>query len=239
MSNLWYENHRRLSRGDRGPDVEKLQRALNAAGANPAVKPNGIFDAGTEAEVRAFQKRVDLIDDGRVGPVTHAVLFESNFKYAPVRPPIVRQGSAPLCWAAALESVLQGPWPLRKQLRVNELRKQFARFLTQQGAISERGIQQAGKELKFRDITPKLEDRSRLHAEVLLKLLASRRPLLLVDDSTGSIAHTRVIYGVEIKEGIISVKVMDPLRGYDDVSLDMIQPSMITLSILAADEVRL
>jgi hypothetical protein len=239
MSNLWYDNHRRLSRGDRGSDVEKLQRALNAAGANPALKPNGIFGTETETEVRAFQKRVELIDDGVVGPVTHAVLFESNFKYAPVRPPIVRQGSAHLCWAAALESVLHGPWPRRKQLRVDDLRKQFARFLTQQGAISESGIRQAGKELKFRDITPKLSHRTRLHAEALLKLLTSQRPLLLIDNSTGSIAHTRVIYGVEIKEGVISVKLMDPLRGYHDVSLDMIQPSMIRLSILAADEVRL
>ena len=66
LSNLWYDNHRRLSRGDRGRDVEKLQRALNAAGANPALNPNGIFGAETEAEVRAFQRRVDLIDDGLV-----------------------------------------------------------------------------------------------------------------------------------------------------------------------------
>ena len=239
MSNLWYDKHRKLSRGDRGPDVEKLQRALNAAGANPALNPNGIFGAETEAEVRAFQRRVELIDDGVVGPVTHAVLFEGNFKYAPVRPPVVLQGSVHLCWAAALESVLHGPWPLRKRLRTADLRTHFARFLTQQGAISESGIQQAGRELKFRDITPGLSRRTRLHAEVLLKLLASQRPLLLIDNSTGSIAHTRVIYGVEIKEGLISVKVMDPLRGYVDVSLDMIQPSTITLSILAADEARL
>jgi hypothetical protein len=238
MPNLWYDSHRRLSRGDRGPDVAKMQRALNAAGANPTLDPNGIFDSKTEAEVRAFQKRVDLIDDGLVGPVTHAVLFESNFKYAPVLPPVVRQGTAHLCWAASLESVLHGPWPFRKRLRVADLRKQLASFLTPQGAISEKGIVEAGKKLRFRDLTPKLSNRKRLHAEVLLKLLASQRPLLLVDNSTGSIAHTRVIYGVEIKQGIIGVKVMDPLAGYADVALDMIQPSAMMLSILAADEVR-
>jgi hypothetical protein len=212
---------------------------LNENGANPELNPNGAFGPETHEEVRAFQKRSGLIDDGIVGPVTHAVLFLGNFKYAPVRPPVVLQPNADLCWAASLESVLHGPWPARRRLRTDDLKRQFARFLTPRFAISELGIQEAGKALKFRDITPGLSHRTRLHAEVLVKLLTSQRPLLLVDNSTGSIAHTRVIYGVEIKEGGISIKLMDPLIGYVDVALDDIQPSKFMISILAADEVPL
>ena len=237
MSNSWYAKNRRLSRGDRGQDVGRLQRELNAAGANPELAVTGVFDQQTEKAVREFQGRVDLIQDGFVGPITHAVLFESNFQYSPVRPPVVNQGTIDLCWAASLESVLRGPWPGRRRWRTATLRANYSRFLTPRGAISERGLIAAGRDLAFRDITPRLSNRKRLFAEVLTKLLTAKRPLLLVDNSTGSVAHTPVLYGVKIRRGEIRLMLMDPLSGHTEALLDDIQPSAIRLSILAANEV--
>lgn len=71
-----------------------------------------------------------------------------------------------------------------------------------------------------------------------MKLLKAKRPLLLVDNSTGPVAHTRVVYGVKISRGDIYLMVMDPDHGYKDVSLQLIQPGMIRLSFFAANEVR-
>lgn len=56
MSNLWYTDHRKLSRGSKGPDVIRLQRRLNTDGANPLVEPDGVFGQNTEAEVHRFQR---------------------------------------------------------------------------------------------------------------------------------------------------------------------------------------
>jgi lysozyme len=51
-----------------------LQRALNAAGASPALKEDGIPGAKTTAAVKAFQARSGLTADGIVGPKTRAAL---------------------------------------------------------------------------------------------------------------------------------------------------------------------
>ena len=56
-----------LERGDRGPAVERLQRALG-------VTADGIFGRQTLKAVRAFQKRAGLVADGIVGPLTRAAL---------------------------------------------------------------------------------------------------------------------------------------------------------------------
>lgn len=61
-----------LSRGDRGPDVRKLQAALTANFA--PVVADGDFGDATDKAVRAFQKSRGLTVDGRVGGKTWAML---------------------------------------------------------------------------------------------------------------------------------------------------------------------
>lgn len=60
-------------KGDSGPEIIKLQEKLLAAGFNPGV-PSGAFDVATEIALKAFQKSHDLLDDGKAGEKTLAVL---------------------------------------------------------------------------------------------------------------------------------------------------------------------
>lgn len=60
----------KLVRGDKGPDVEVLQKLLNRHGAKPEIKVDGSFGSGTESAVREFQKKEGLTPDGRVGKLT-------------------------------------------------------------------------------------------------------------------------------------------------------------------------
>ena len=57
-----------LKRGAKGKAVERLQRALRAAGF--AVVPDGDFGPATDRAVRAFQEARRLQPDGVVGPAT-------------------------------------------------------------------------------------------------------------------------------------------------------------------------
>lgn len=52
-----------LERGDRGPRVERLQRALG-------LKPDGVFGEGTERALKRFQRRHHLTADGIAGAAT-------------------------------------------------------------------------------------------------------------------------------------------------------------------------
>lgn len=58
--------------GDRGPQVEAIQRALNRCGA--ALIPDGDFGHATRAAVRSFQAQEGLVRDGVVGAQTRARL---------------------------------------------------------------------------------------------------------------------------------------------------------------------
>jgi peptidoglycan hydrolase-like protein with peptidoglycan-binding domain len=49
----WWESHRPLERGSRGPDVERLQRELNRA-LSTRVPVTGNFGEQTEQSVREF-----------------------------------------------------------------------------------------------------------------------------------------------------------------------------------------
>lgn len=75
-STNWYDQtefkHRVLRRGDRGPQVELLQRALTDAGHR--LEPDGQFGPATERAVRAFQRQASLVVDGLAGPKTLAAL---------------------------------------------------------------------------------------------------------------------------------------------------------------------
>lgn len=59
--------------GDRGPDVQTLQRGL--AGRGHAIVGDGDFGPRTEAAVRAFQTSAGLLADGVVGPRTWVALL--------------------------------------------------------------------------------------------------------------------------------------------------------------------
>ncbi|MGN5592565.1 N-acetylmuramidase domain-containing protein [Stutzerimonas nitrititolerans] len=61
-----------LRNGSRGLAVRNLQAALALAGHK--INVDGDFGDNTEAAVRAYQRRVGLVDDGVAGPKTQAAL---------------------------------------------------------------------------------------------------------------------------------------------------------------------
>ncbi|MFC6885277.1 MULTISPECIES: N-acetylmuramoyl-L-alanine amidase [Actinomadura] len=63
-----------LGKGDRGEHVETVQGLLLAR-SHPEVKMTGVYDAGTEAAVKAVQKWGGVDADGIVGPKTWPVLL--------------------------------------------------------------------------------------------------------------------------------------------------------------------
>src|SRR5689334_3186573 len=62
-----------LKKGSSGPDVLTLQSALKQLGFDPK-GVDGVFGAGTEAAVIAFQQSKGLTPDGIVGPNTMAAI---------------------------------------------------------------------------------------------------------------------------------------------------------------------
>ena len=68
---------RTLRKGNRGTDVEELQRTLNADPRYPT-KVDGIYGADTAASVRAFQADHGLNADGIVGPKTWDALRQTE-----------------------------------------------------------------------------------------------------------------------------------------------------------------
>ena len=59
---------RALRVGDRGPDVEQLQRFLRARPASSSVPVDGVFAQSTAAAVSAWQGELGLVADGTVQP---------------------------------------------------------------------------------------------------------------------------------------------------------------------------
>jgi hypothetical protein len=72
-----------VERGDRGPAVRRIQRALGL----PA---DGVFGSQAERSVRQFQRRSGLIVDGVVGPQTRQALGLAAFSRSSVRSSGVR-----------------------------------------------------------------------------------------------------------------------------------------------------
>jgi peptidoglycan hydrolase-like protein with peptidoglycan-binding domain len=56
-----------LRLGDSGPEVSRLQRALNDFGAQPRLEVDGVFGPSTEKAVRSFQAKAGLEVDGVAG----------------------------------------------------------------------------------------------------------------------------------------------------------------------------
>jgi peptidoglycan hydrolase-like protein with peptidoglycan-binding domain len=81
-----------LRKGDRGPEVARLQRMLNGVVRPPPhLREDGDFGAKTESAVKAFQSAERLIVDGIAGPVTMTRL-SARFGGGTVALPSVRPG---------------------------------------------------------------------------------------------------------------------------------------------------
>lgn len=84
-----FDNERVLRRGDSGPAIEKIQRALIFLGFPvPNVGANGIFGDETGVAVRSYQEARGLEVDGVVGPETIGSLDE-EFYTGPSEPSVV------------------------------------------------------------------------------------------------------------------------------------------------------
>jgi hypothetical protein len=63
-----------LRKGDCGPAVVALQKALNKSGVHPMVSEDGVFDGDTNEAVKMFQKKSKVTIDGIAGPQTWGAL---------------------------------------------------------------------------------------------------------------------------------------------------------------------
>lgn len=85
-----YDNERVLRKGDSGPAVEKVQRALIFLGFPvPRVGANGVYGDETELAVRSYQEARGLNLDGAVGSETIGSLDE-EFYTGPPEPSVSR-----------------------------------------------------------------------------------------------------------------------------------------------------
>jgi hypothetical protein len=111
-----------MQRGTRGDAVLDLQKALRAQGA--AIHADGVFGPETEGAVRSFQRRHDLVVDGKVGPETVDRLRELNTPRTDDRLEPTHRGSGALRAPTEAErsarpsgsvraAELQGPMPVR------------------------------------------------------------------------------------------------------------------------------
>ncbi len=67
-----------LKFGSHGPEVRRVQRAMNATGFGPKLAVTGIFDGATSAAVKEYQKRNRLAVTGVVGREVWPQLFRGN-----------------------------------------------------------------------------------------------------------------------------------------------------------------
>lgn len=76
-----------IEKGDKGPEVEKAQKALLEKGFDPK-GIDGIFGPNTEKAAKAFQKANGLVFDGKIGPKTRDILYKpvSDFNDLEERP---------------------------------------------------------------------------------------------------------------------------------------------------------
>ncbi len=63
-----------LKKGAKGPQIKKMQDALNKAGARPKLNNDGVFGPATETAVKVYQKKKKMKADGLVGPKTMTAL---------------------------------------------------------------------------------------------------------------------------------------------------------------------
>jgi HK97 family phage prohead protease len=87
-------NQHPVGQGETGKRVSDLQSRLNALGAKPPLKVDGIFGPKTLAAVKAFQRSHGLKVDGLVGPKTTAALRTRTTAKAPVKAPVKAKAAA-------------------------------------------------------------------------------------------------------------------------------------------------
>jgi len=105
-----YDNERVLRRGDRGPAVVKIQRALIFLNFPvPNVGANGIFGDETGLAVRSYQEARGLKVDGVVGPETIGSLDE-EFYTGPPEPSVM---TAPEPHVSEVRTPLEPESPVR------------------------------------------------------------------------------------------------------------------------------
>lgn len=74
---------RTVSMGARGPDIVAYKGGLVHAGARPkGLSRSPLFGKRMRSEVRYFQKRHALVQDGVIGPKTYALLYPYMGSYA-------------------------------------------------------------------------------------------------------------------------------------------------------------
>lgn len=102
-----------LRMGSRGPEVKKLQEALNAKLIpSPRLVPDGSFGNLTLAAVRRFQEACWLVVDGEAGQCTQNAAFDTE-GYAPIlhTVPFIPQPTNTTCWAASTAMVNRSTVP--------------------------------------------------------------------------------------------------------------------------------
>ncbi|WP_240125098.1 peptidoglycan-binding protein [Thermomonas alba] len=91
-----------LRNGSSGPEVRRLQEALNRKLPGCNLQPDGRYGPRTQDAVRRFQDQAWLVVDGEAGPCTQNALFDTE-AYPPVQHqrPFIPQPTSSTCWAAA------------------------------------------------------------------------------------------------------------------------------------------
>ena len=96
-----------LRMGSRGPEVTRLQEALNTElTPSPGLEPNGDFGPLTNRAVRLFQRDNWLVIDGEIGPCTRNALMGTE-AYLPILHELrfIPQPTDATCWAASTAMV--------------------------------------------------------------------------------------------------------------------------------------
>lgn len=92
-----------LQRGSRGPEVVRLQKALNAnLKPSPNLVPDGVFGGLTDMAVRRFQTEKWLVVDGIAGQCTQNAAYGLE-TYAPILHSLaaLAQPTNTTCWATS------------------------------------------------------------------------------------------------------------------------------------------
>ena len=244
----WWKRHRLMQKGDRGEDVGRLQKVLK-------IRRTNVYDDDTVKAVMQKQRRYGLISDGKVGPLTYAMIFHKDYEYAPKKPPIVKQDTvdalfkelykalfkheyeiAYTCWAACFESAIP-TWKGRINFTIPSFLSLYKSYLDSRSAISEEGFKKVVK-----DFNGNLESGAAADFKiesVRRLLLQTKSHLIMVISIPPYVGHALVIYGFGVEGGDSYIKVMDPLDGrYKKFSMIDLNSINGTISIIYPNKVQ-
>jgi putative chitinase len=110
-----------LRLGSTGPAVQRLQRALKAAGFNPGAV-DGDFGPATEAAVFAFQKSQGLLADGIAGPRTLSALeLSESAELESVLPGVTSRIVSEMFPFTPVDNIKRNLPPVLKALKADDL----------------------------------------------------------------------------------------------------------------------